>query len=271
MKLGPRTLYARETFSSSVLPLKQECVERMIYFLVPRPKGSGFQVSTEWAAKQVADELIDQWIWCNIYPGDRAWIITKLVRLYTEFKALQATPTLRRTEKWVTEKVDPFLHSLGGAFDIRTTNLKFRKTQEIQFGVKETEEEEKFYLDQVKGEHVAYFDGFVDRKWKVMDVRRKREQESFEKRKADAKEDESRNKVVAVPEEFGGDSEEDQVDDDYSSKDEEDEQSSKRRRTEVNESNPDNDNDLPEHWRHVRKTIRNVRHEWKRSVDRMIS
>ena len=70
MSIGPVSFSARETFSSSVLPTKKEVVERMIWFLTPRPKGSGFGKckSKSWAASQVAGELYEHWVWCNVYP-----------------------------------------------------------------------------------------------------------------------------------------------------------------------------------------------------------
>ena len=68
MSLGSVTISARETFPSSKLPSKREVLERMIWFLVPRPKGSFMMTSKEWAAQQVTEELCEHWIWCNIYP-----------------------------------------------------------------------------------------------------------------------------------------------------------------------------------------------------------
>ena len=55
------------------------------------------------------------------------------------------------------------MKALENGFDIRTPDKEYRKKQEEQFMVKETDEEEKFYLDQMKGDRVGYCDGFVDR------------------------------------------------------------------------------------------------------------
>ena len=53
MSLGPITIHARETFPSSKLPSKRDVLERMIWFLVPRPKEYFMKTTREWAAIQV--------------------------------------------------------------------------------------------------------------------------------------------------------------------------------------------------------------------------
>ena len=53
MSIGTITIHAREAFTSSRLPSKREVLERMIWFLVQRPKGSFIITSKEWVAMQV--------------------------------------------------------------------------------------------------------------------------------------------------------------------------------------------------------------------------
>ena len=82
-----------------------------------------------------------------------------------EFKKLQATPKDRRTNKWVEVKVQPFMKYLEEGLDIRTLDIAYRKKQEEQHGVKETEMENAFWEDQMRGNKIGHCDGFVDRKW----------------------------------------------------------------------------------------------------------
>ena len=83
MTIGPITLQAREAFISSKLPMKKEVVERMIWFMVPRAKGSSMKTSKECAAMQVGEEL---WVWCNVYPKQIKNIERMILVLYDELK-----------------------------------------------------------------------------------------------------------------------------------------------------------------------------------------
>ena len=259
MVLGPVTFFAREHFSSSVLPSGRELVERMIFFLIPRPKGSGFQISMEWAAKKVAEELCEHWKWCNLYPKHNAAVFRDVLRLYQAFKAMQKCPKARMTEKWVQEKLNPYVADLQKGFDIRTEDKEFRVKQEKEFGVKETEDEEKFYLDQIKGERVGYCETFVDRKWLTMNKRRNQEQESYEKR-MDKEQKQMEENLAKVPhpeesEEEGGHSGED-TGKEYTLEDDTGETQAKRRRREgIGLGSVNNNDALPEDWEHIRWAI----------------
>ena len=68
----------------------------------------------------------------------------------------------------------PYLKSLEEGLDIRNMDPTFRKKQEVEHGVTETEDEEKFWKDQMQGKRVSYCDGFVDKKW-ISQMRRKKQ------------------------------------------------------------------------------------------------
>ena len=87
MTMGPITLQVREAFISSKLPMKKEVVERMIWFMVPRAKGSSMKTSKECAAMQVGEEL---WVWCNVYPKQIKNIERRILVLYDELKKIQS-------------------------------------------------------------------------------------------------------------------------------------------------------------------------------------
>ena len=114
MSLGQKTIKARETFTSSKLPSMREVLERMIWFMVPRPKGSFNSTikSKESAAMQVTDELCEHWVWSNVYPKHPKNVEKQVISLYNEFKNLQKYPQAKMTEKWVKEKLEPFMSKL---------------------------------------------------------------------------------------------------------------------------------------------------------------
>ena len=75
-------------------------------------------------------------------------------------------------------------------------------TEEIH-GVKETEDEEAFWQDQMIGKRVGHCETFVDRKWLALDTRRKKDKESYLKRLENAeKEKKKLEEKVEVPLEF---------------------------------------------------------------------
>lgn len=280
MCLGPITIHARETFTSSKLPTKREVLERMIWFLVPRPKGSFIRMSKDWAALQVAEELCEHWTWCNVYPKHPKNVAKMVLVLYDEFKKLQSYPKNRMSEQWVNEKVDPFTKSLEQGLDIRTLDVAFRKKQEELYGVQETNDEELFWNDQIRGRRVSHCEAFVDRKWLAQDARRKKDMASFQKR-LEKSEQEKKNQLemIEVAEEYADMNQNilQNEDADYeemqtTSEEEDSSRSSrKRKRNVVQEGSAENTGQLPDGYRHVRHSIRKVRPEYYTALDRCIS
>ena len=203
MNIGTVNFNARETFTSSKLPMKKEVLERMVWFKIPRPKGSFILTSKEWAAEQVADELVEHWVWSNVYPKHPKTVVKMIMSLYDEFKNLQKYSKARMTDKWVKEKLEPFITILEQGLDIRTTDATFRKKQEEWFVVKETEIEDEFWEDQMTGKRLGHCDSFVDRKWKAQDTMRRADLQSFLKRLEKSEQEmKTLEEKVEVPEEF---------------------------------------------------------------------
>ena len=152
------------------------------------------------------------------------------------------------TDKWVKEKLDPFMVSLEVGFDIRTMDITNRKKQEESHGVKETAEEEAFWQDQMEGKRVGLCDSCVDKKWLAMDARRKKDIESFQKRleKSEAEQIEVNDKVE-IPEEFDDD-ENPSKDEDMEYQEEEENDTRKRRKVEP-EGSKENTEALPDGYR----------------------
>ena len=275
MSLGSVLIHARDGFTSSKLPTKREIVERVIWFLVPRPKGSYLSTSQDWVAQQMAEELCEHWIWCNLYPKHPKNVAKMILSIYQDFRKLKSYPKARMTEKWVKEKVEPYLENLEQGLDIRTLDVLFRKKQEDIYGVKETEDEEDFWQDQMKGKRVGHCDNFVDRRWRAQDARRKNDIESFNRRLERSEQDMiAQKEMVEVPDEYEDTNQKraEEDHDDYEVQDQgNQEESRKKKRKVVAEASMENTGVLPVSYRHIRTSVRNVRQEYYTAIDRCIS
>ena len=115
------------------------------------------QISKNDAKKTVAFEIRNDWISKNIYPfTERA--VAKKIR--DDYETLMALVRYERTshkkdDKW-TEKAKNFNDAMcAHAYDIRTKNIDFERSLEAETGVKMTDEDENFYLDNCYGDYVA--------------------------------------------------------------------------------------------------------------------
>lgn len=145
--LGDVTFVARTTFTPGLLPTMKEVLEVMVYHLLPSPGRR--QMSKGEAAGVVAGGLREQWIFQNIYTIQKMHIIKKVAHLYDEFTALNHTAQKKRTQAWVSNKLQPFLLKIQGCLDIFCKDQLALTKQEKFHGVKMTEEEHRFLQDQM--------------------------------------------------------------------------------------------------------------------------
>ena len=107
--LGEVTFMGRSNFSPGLLPTMMEVIEVVLFRR---------QMSKEEAAAVVADWLREHWIFQNIYTIQKLRIKKKVMDLYEEFTALSCTCKTKRTEAWISNKLQPFLTRTQSALDI---------------------------------------------------------------------------------------------------------------------------------------------------------
>ena len=220
----------------------------------------------------MAEELVEHWIWCNVYTKTVRNVTNTLLSLYGDFKKMQGCPKARQTEKWVKEKVEPYLETLEAGMDIRTMDVAFRKKQEDLYGVKETPDEESFWSDQISGQRVGFCDGFVDRKWQAQANRRTRAKEVMERmREKSEQEKRKMEERMEVPEEFDDNQNTADFEDKNYELQDEDKNPAKRGRVLISSGSKSNTGCLPPNYRHIRTSVKSVRPEYYTAIDRCIS
>ena len=266
MSLGKEVIHGRSSFAPGVLPKERAVIEMMIEMVMPR--GQGFhQVSKEEAAVRVAETLTEHWIWCNVYPKHMKNVIKMVENCWEEFRKMVKYPKARQTEKWNLEKAHPYLDKINTTLlDISTNDPGYIKKQEVLYGVKMTQLERDFLQDQI-GPQLMFCETFVDKKWVSMDNRRKKDMESHLKTEERSKRDtEMLMSKVQLPD--LDDSEDDNKSETYQEPEQEESVKKKRRFENVPEKET---SEMPENWKHIRNSERQVRPEYYRVVDLLMS
>ena len=102
---------------------------------------------TKEAAKSVANELFDQWVWSNVYPMHLLTIIQKVEKLVKEFSILDRWPKKRRYAHFF-EKESQFLQDIDKLFDIFCTDKHQRLCLERQYKLRMSDRDYEYYEDQ---------------------------------------------------------------------------------------------------------------------------
>ena len=99
--------------------------------------------------RDVAGDLLNHWINCNIYTQTPKSVTEKLQTLADRFKKLKKYPANKRTDPYF-QKLTTLKTNCRGIFDIRTQDSARQKQQEAIHNVKETKLEVDFYEGQCK-------------------------------------------------------------------------------------------------------------------------
>jgi hypothetical protein len=141
-------------------------------------------MSKDSASMIVAQEVTEDWISKNVYPKMDKTVAKHIKDDYEEFSKTTKYyhSDNKKTDKWLS-KANVLCDRLTlRAYDIRTKNKDHQRNMEEKYGVKMTEEDEKFYEDNCHGKYVATCTNTVPEKWKRKKKRDSSRRASAEKR-----------------------------------------------------------------------------------------
>ena len=96
------TFTSRSSFPPGVLPTKRQVIERILHL-------KNFR--TEKAANDIAKEIHDRWVWCNVYPIHQYTISKKVYSLVDSFSALDRWTKSRRGETFLQKESDFYVEN----------------------------------------------------------------------------------------------------------------------------------------------------------------
>ena len=203
--------------SKSKLPSGLYLLGRMIHLCQPVSKGQK-QISKNDASKIVANEVRGDWISKNVYPKTERAVAKQIKDDYESLMGYvrYQRSSQKKDEKW-TEKAKNFNDVMSShAYDIRTKNIDLQRSIEADTGVKMTEDDERFYLDNCYGAYVAICTPTVPKDWtkkkkreetRAMSTERKRIKMDELKEVASNLADESENEETNTDHELGANDE----------------------------------------------------------------
>ena len=99
------------------------------------------------AANDIAKEIYDRWVWCNIYPIHLYTISNKVESFVKSFSSLDRWSKKKRGETFL-QKEKEFMSTIDELFDVFCSDDKQRRILEKEYGLKMTDEDFAFYKDQ---------------------------------------------------------------------------------------------------------------------------
>ena len=185
VKLQLKEYKAIDTYETkSKLPSGQYLLGRILHLCQPVSKGEK-QISKNDASKTVAFEIRIDWISKNVYPlTERA--VAKKIR--DDCETLMVLVRYERTshkkdDKWAEKAKNLNDAMCAHGYDIRTKNIDFQRSLEAETGMKMTDEDENFYLDNCYGDYVAICTPTVPKAWTRKKKRKETRNLSAERKK----------------------------------------------------------------------------------------
>ena len=132
------TFSTRDSFLPGVLPTKRHVIERILHL-------KNFRTFN--AANDIAREIYDRWVWCNVYPIHLYTISKKVQSFVNCFSALDRWSKKKRGEAFL-QKEKEFMSTIDEIFDVFCADDKQRRILEKQHGLKMTDDDYAFYKDQ---------------------------------------------------------------------------------------------------------------------------
>ena len=132
------TFSTRDSFPPGVLPTKRHVIERILHL-------KNFRTFN--AANDIAREIYDRWVWCNVYPIHLYTISKKVQSFVNCFSVLDRWSKKKRGEAFL-QKEKEFMSTIDEIFDVFCADDKQRRILEKQHGLKMTDDDYAFYKDQ---------------------------------------------------------------------------------------------------------------------------
>ena len=129
------TFTSRDSFPPGVLPTKRQVIERILHL-------KNFR--TETVANDIAEEIHDRWIWCNVYPVHKYTISKKVQNLVASFSSLDRWTKSRRGNTFL-QRESEFMQTIDSLFDVFCVDDQQRKNLEKQHGLRMAEADYAFY------------------------------------------------------------------------------------------------------------------------------
>ena len=224
---------------------------------------------------QAALDIMNHWIYCNVYTISRKAVVNKITESLKTFTQLREYPKSKKKDTY-WERYDVFLEQYRQLFDIKYTTYERKKSQEKIWKVDMTERDEIFYENMKKTPQFGYCETFTDRKWANTVKRKLKEEESLLLRRTEYLQ--SKNSSIDFTEALSSTV----MDFDFDDPVEEDESDADKQDILYNPSTEtadekfevlvgDPEDDLPFKYRHVRYGLHGVRPEYYLAMNRMKS
>ena len=118
------TFSTLDSFPPGVLPTKRHVIERILHLK---------NFLTFNAANDIAREIYDRWVWCNVYPIHLYTISKKVQSFVNCFSALDRWSKKKRGEAFL-QKEKEFMSTIDEIFDVFCADDKQRRILEKQHG-----------------------------------------------------------------------------------------------------------------------------------------
>jgi len=129
---------SKEKLPSEKLPTKRDVIERVLN------EENFLQQS---AAGVVAKELINIWIFCNVYPVNEITVKQKIFALVKTFSPIDRYSKKKRGKSFLPKQAE-FMRDMDELFDISCSDNKQRSQLEKQHLLRMTDKDFEFYSDQ---------------------------------------------------------------------------------------------------------------------------
>lgn len=138
------TFTSSESFPPGILPTKRQVIERVLHFNY---------FKTVEVANDIAKELHERWIWCNVYPLHQLTISKRIQILVSSFSALDRWSKKKRGDTFL-KKESEFMEDVTQLFDVYCADAEQRQQMEKEYRLRMTEDDFAFYNDQ-KGHRIG--------------------------------------------------------------------------------------------------------------------